>query len=75
MSRSEMQAVTQIAASCHISAGTLVIGQIEISSELSEFVRRAADEAVAFVVVICGRCLRLEALVDSIGARRTCFVR
>jgi hypothetical protein len=48
-----MQAVTQIAASCHISAGTFVIGQIEISSEFGEFVRRAEDDAVAFDVVIC----------------------
>ncbi len=43
----------QIAAICHISAGTLVIGQIEISSEVDAVVRRAADEAEAFVVVIC----------------------
>lgn len=48
-----MQAVTQIAASCHISAGTLVIGQIEISSEVGEFVRREEDDAGAFVVVTC----------------------
>ena len=52
-----MQAVTQIAASCHISAGMLVIGQIEISSEVGEFVRRAEEDGVAFVVVICWRCL------------------
>ncbi len=70
-----MQAVMQIAASCHISAGMLVIGQIEISSEVGEFVRRAEDDGVAFVVVICWRCLRLEALVNSTGGRRTCFVR
>jgi hypothetical protein len=48
-----MQAVTQIAAGCHISAGTLVIGQIEISSELGEFVRRADDDGVAFVEMVC----------------------
>jgi hypothetical protein len=53
ISRSEMQAVMQIAASCHISAGTLVIGQIEISSEVAEFVGRAEDDGIAFVVVIC----------------------
>jgi len=33
-----MQAVTQIAASCQISARMLVIGQIEISPEASELV-------------------------------------
>jgi len=65
-----MQAVMQIAASCHISAGMWVIGQIEISPEVGEFVWRAGDDGVAFVVVICWRCLRLEALVNSIGARR-----
>ena len=64
----------QIAASCHISAGTLVIGQIEISSEVGEFVRRSEDDGVAFVVVICWRCFRLEALVNSIGARRRRFI-
>jgi hypothetical protein len=48
-----MQAMVQIAASCHISAGTLVIGQIEISPEVGEFVGRADDDGVAFVVVIC----------------------
>ena len=70
-----MQAVTQIAASCHISAGTLVIGHIEIWSEVGEFVRRAEDDAGAFVVVICWRCLRLEALQKSIGARGTSLAR
>ena len=69
-----MQAVTQIAASCQISAGMLVIGQIEISSEVGEFVRRADDDGVAFVVVICWRCLRFEALVNSTRVRRACFV-
>ena len=53
MSRREIQAVMQIAASCQTSAGTLVIGQIEISSEVGEFVGRADDDGVAFVVVIC----------------------
>ncbi len=62
-----MQAVMQIAASCHISAGMLVIGQIEISSEVDEFVRSAAEDGAAFVVVICWRCLRLEALVKFDG--------
>jgi hypothetical protein len=75
MSRREMQAVMQIAASCHISAGMLVIGQIETSSEVVEFVRRADDDGVAFVVMICWRCLRFEALINSMGARRTGFVR
>jgi hypothetical protein len=70
-----MQAVTQIAASCHISAETLVIGQIEISLGLGEVVRRAADDSVAFFVVICWRCLRFEALVKSISARGICFAR
>jgi hypothetical protein len=70
-----MQAMVQIAASCHISAGTLVIGQIEISPEVGEFVGRADDDGVAFVVVICWRCLRLEALVNSIGAGQRRFVR
>ena len=69
-----MQAVTQIAASCHISAGMLVIGQIEISSEVGEFVRRAEDDDVVFVVLICWRCLRLEDLVNSTGGRRARFV-
>ena len=64
----------QIAASCQSSAGMFVIGQIEISSEVGEFVGRADDDGVAFVVVICWRCLRLEALVNSIGARRRRFV-
>jgi hypothetical protein len=48
-----MQAVTQIAASCHISAGTLVIGQIEISSGVDEFIRTTEDDAVALVEVVC----------------------
>ena len=69
-----MQAVMQIAASCHISAGMLVIGQIEISSEVGEFVRRAEDDGVAFVVVIRWRCLRLEALVNSTGVPLRRFV-
>jgi hypothetical protein len=66
-----MQAVTQIAASCHISAGTLVIGHIEISSEFGELVRTTEDDAVAFVVGICRRCLRFATRVNSISARRT----
>ena len=48
-----MQAVTQIATSCHISAGMLVIGQIEISSEVAEFIRTTEDDAVALVEVVC----------------------
>lgn len=62
-----MQAVTPIAASYHISAGTLVIGQIEISSGLDDFVRTKVGDAVAFVVGTCSRCLRLEALGSSMG--------
>jgi len=69
-----MQAVMQIAAGCQTSAGTLVIGQMEISSDVDEFVWRTDDDGVAFVVVICWRCFRLEALVNSIGARRRRFV-
>ncbi len=69
-----MQAVIQIAASCHISAGMLVIGQIEISSEVCEADRATDDGGVAFVVVICWRCLRLEALVNSTGVRLRRFV-
>lgn len=69
-----MQAVMQIAASCHISAGMLVIGQIEISSGVGEFVRRAEDDSVAFVVVVCWRCLRLEAFVNSTARRRACLI-
>lgn len=48
-----MQAVTQMAASCHISAGMLVIGQIEISSETGEFDCRAEDDGFGLVVVVC----------------------
>ena len=55
-------------------AGTLVIGQMEISPGVGEFVCRTDDDGVALVVVICWRCLRLEALVNSIGARRRRFV-
>ncbi len=63
-----MQAVMQIAASCHISAGMLVIGQIEIPSEVGEADRTTDDDVAAFVVWICSRCLRFEALVNSMRA-------
>ena len=69
-----MQAAMQIAASCHISAEMLVIGQIEIPSEVGKFVRRAEEDGAAFVVVICWPCLRLEALVNSMGVRPRRFV-
>jgi hypothetical protein len=47
MSSSEIQAVTQIAANRHASAGTFVIGQIEISSEVASFAGRT-EEGTSF---------------------------
>jgi hypothetical protein len=70
-----MQAVMQIAASCHISAGMLVIGHIEISLEAADFAGTMDGGAsVGFVVVILGRCLRFDAFANS-SARETGVVR